>query len=85
MDAGVQAAHVSNQARFYRLRPDARSRTNTAYMFFYFVGGAAGSYLGSLAWGRFGWVGVCGLSAAFTAIALTTALLAREPSAPSRS
>jgi predicted MFS family arabinose efflux permease len=78
MDAGVQAAHVSNQARFYRLRPEARSRTNTAYMFFYFVGGAAGSYLGSLFWGRFGWAGVCGLSAFFTAIALGVALLARD-------
>lgn len=78
MDAGVQAAHVSNQARFYRLRPEARSRTNTAYMFFYFVGGATGSYLGSFFWGRLGWVGVCGFSAAATGLALLTALLARE-------
>ncbi|RZA09170.1 MAG: MFS transporter [Proteobacteria bacterium] len=79
MDAGVQAAHVSNQARFYKLRPDARSRTNTAYMFFYFVGGAAGSYLGSLAWGRFGWGGVCLLSAGLTFVALVVALLAKDP------
>jgi len=47
-------------------------------MFFYFVGGAAGSYLGSLAWGRLGWGGVCGLSALLTLGALITALLARD-------
>lgn len=78
MDAGVQGAHVSNQARFYRIRPEARSRTNTAYMFFYFVGGAGGSYLGSLAWKFSGWPGVCLVSAGFTLLALLAALSARD-------
>ena len=69
MDAGVQSAHVSNQARFFRIRPDARSRLNTAYMFFYFVGGAFGSYAGSLAFKLAGWPGVCLFSAACASLA----------------
>ena len=78
MDAGVQAAHVSNQSRFYRLRPDARSRLNTAYMFFYFVGGAFGSFAGSVAWKHAGWAGVCAFCAASSGVALLIALRAKE-------
>ena len=33
-------------------------------MFIYFLGGAAGSALGSHAWERFGWPGVCVVGAA---------------------
>jgi predicted MFS family arabinose efflux permease len=59
MDMGVQSGHVSNQGRIFSLRPEARSRINTAYMFTYFMGGALGSLLGSWAWSRFQWIGVC--------------------------
>nr|BDT29895.1 MFS transporter [Bacteriovorax sp. HI3] len=59
MDIGLQGSHVSNQSRVFSLIPEARSRLNTAYMFSYFLGGALGSWLGSISWGLYGWTGVC--------------------------
>ena len=59
MDAGVQATHISNQARALALRPEARSRLNTVYMVAYFSGGSLGSLASTLAWSRSGWPGVC--------------------------
>lgn len=59
MDIGLQGTHVSNQSRVFALIPEARSRLNTAYMFAYFIGGALGSWVGSLAWNSYGWPGVC--------------------------
>ena len=54
LDLGAQSAHISNQSRIYSIRPEARSRMNTAYMVTYFVGGAAGSSAGAWGWGRGG-------------------------------
>jgi predicted MFS family arabinose efflux permease len=59
IDAGTQAAQVSNQSRIYTLPAALHSRLNTVFMVTYFVGGALGSVLGAFAWGRFGWAGVC--------------------------
>ncbi len=59
MDIGVQAGHISNQSRIFALLPHARSRVQTVYMFCYFVGGAAGSWLGTLGWSQNQWTGVC--------------------------
>ena len=59
LDVGVQAAQISNQSRIYALAPEARSRVNTVYMVAYFIGGALGSVVASLAWHAFGWTGVC--------------------------
>ena len=67
MDAGVQGSHISNQTRIYGLSADKRNRLNAAYMVSYFIGGAAGSALGSTAWQRFGWDGVCFVGAALGA------------------
>lgn len=69
MDVGLQVAHVSNQSRVFALIPEARSRLNTAYMFFYFIGGASGSLLASVAWTRAQWSGVCAVALAFVVIA----------------
>lgn len=70
MDMGVQLCHVSNQTRIYQIDPSARSRLNMVYMVCYFTGGAAGSYLGAVAWRSTGWVGVCGLAAFSQVIAI---------------
>jgi len=61
LDGGVQAAQVANQSRVLSLHPQARNRVNTIYMISYFTGGSVGSLLGTWAWGRWGWHGVCGL------------------------
>ena len=70
LDLGAQSAHISNQSRIYAIRPEARSRMNTAYMVAYFVGGAAGSYGGAWGWGLAGWGGVCLVGLAMTAAGL---------------
>ena len=38
LDLGVQATQILNQSVIFRLRPEARSRLNTAYMTCYFAG-----------------------------------------------
>lgn len=70
LDLAAQLIHISNQNEIYRIRPEARSRLNSAYMTTYFVGGAAGSALSSSAFGTYGWPGVCALGAAFGVVAL---------------
>jgi predicted MFS family arabinose efflux permease len=69
-DLGVQGVHVSNQAIIYALRPDARSRINSAYMTLYFLGGAAGSGFSAVLYAGHGWRGVSVLGAALPAIGL---------------
>jgi predicted MFS family arabinose efflux permease len=60
MDMGVQSIQVAEQATVMALLPGARSRINTLYMVGRFMGGAMGSAIGSLAWARYHWTGVCG-------------------------
>lgn len=68
LDLGIQGTHISNQSLFYPLRPDARSRLNTAYMTSYFAAGSIGSALSAMAYGAYGWAGVCVLGALFPTI-----------------
>ena len=70
LDLGAQSAHISNQSRIFAVRPEARSRMNTAYMVAAFTGGALGSYAGALGWGLAGWRGVCVVGLAMTAAGL---------------
>jgi predicted MFS family arabinose efflux permease len=63
LDVGTQGMQITNQALIYALRPDARSRINSAYMVCYFVGGAAGSLAAGALFGTHGWAGVCLLGA----------------------
>jgi len=65
LDIGTQGMQITNQAIIYALRPDARSRINSAYMFCYFVGGAVGSVAAGVVFSTWSWSGVCGLGAAF--------------------
>ena len=72
-DLGVQACLIAHQTIVYSLEPAARSRLNAVLMGGMFIGMASGAWLGSLALGRFGWQGVCGLAA----LAAFAALLVR--------
>ena len=69
LDAGTQMMQVANQTRIFGLDPGARSRLNTLYMTMYFIGGALGSALASIAWERFEWAGVCALAAGLMLLA----------------
>ncbi|PRZ43120.1 putative MFS family arabinose efflux permease [Antricoccus suffuscus] len=68
LDLGIQGTHISNQSLFYRLRPDARSRLNTAYMTTYFAAGSLGSALSAVTYVGYGWAGVCVLGAVFPTV-----------------
>lgn len=70
-DMAMQCMQVSNQSIVYALAPQARARVTAVYMTSYFVGGASGSALGSVAWAAYGWAGVCWLGLGLSAVALT--------------
>jgi predicted MFS family arabinose efflux permease len=74
LDIGTQGIQITNQAINYRIRPEARSRVNGAYMVCYFVGGAIGSFSAGRVLAGAGWYGVCWLGAGF-GILLTGAAL----------
>jgi len=78
MDAGVQTGHVSNQSRIFALVPAARSRINTVYMFSYFIGGSVGSFAGTAAWTRYGWVGVCATALGMLAMGMLAFIAERR-------
>ena len=70
LDMGTQGMQITNQAIIYALRPDARSRINSAYMVCYFIGGAIGSLAAGALYGTHGWAGVCLLGAGFGLLTL---------------
>lgn len=72
LDVGSQTGLVSNQARIQALSDESRSRINTVFMVFYFIGGAVGSFLGALSWQYYNWYGVCAVGILFQGIALIT-------------
>lgn len=74
LDFGVQASQISNQARIYSLVPTARSRINSVYMVAYFIGGSLGSFLATLTFGLWQWMGACMTAFAFVCLAGITHL-----------
>jgi predicted MFS family arabinose efflux permease len=74
MDVGIQAIHVCNQTRVYRLRPEARNRLGTVYIVSYFAGGSLGASLGVWSWTQAGWTGVCGVGASMLALGVMVAM-----------
>jgi predicted MFS family arabinose efflux permease len=70
IDFGAQANQISNQTRIFGQLPEARSRVNTVYMTFYFLGGSIGSALATWAWATWKWNGVCGLAIGFLLLAV---------------
>ncbi len=88
LDVGTQGIQITNQAINYRIRPEARSRVNGAYMVCYFVGGAIGSFSAGAVLAGAGWYGICWLGAGFGALLSASALLDHvrpiEPAGPRR-
>ncbi|MFD9592612.1 MFS transporter [Kitasatospora sp. NPDC059973] len=70
LDVAMQSGMIANKTRVYELRPDARSRLNTAYMTCGYLGGSAGSWLGVRVYGLAGWPAVCALVALLAVLAL---------------
>ena len=70
LDMAVQASLVLGQHTIYQLDPNARARLNSAFMATFFVGGAAGSLLGSYAYHAGGWTAVSVLGAGLPVLAL---------------
>jgi predicted MFS family arabinose efflux permease len=83
LDIGTQGMQITNQAIIYALRPDARSRINSAYMVCYFIGGAVGSVTAGVVYSARGWSGVCLLGAFFGLLTCALTLYERvRPSVP---
>lgn len=70
LDAGGQAIHVTNQGMIFRSGAEAHSRLVGAYMLFYAVGSGAGAIGATMVHARAGWIGVCGLGAGISLLAL---------------
>jgi predicted MFS family arabinose efflux permease len=58
LDFGVQANLVLGQREIYAIGANLRSRLNGLYMAIFFIGGAAGSSVASIAMQRGGWTAV---------------------------
>jgi predicted MFS family arabinose efflux permease len=71
LDLGVQSTQVAAQAEVISLKPESRNRLNTVYMVSRFIGGAIGSWAGSLAYARYGWASAC----LFSIVALSLGLV----------
>ena len=75
IDLGVQGVHITNQNIVFSKNTEARNRVNTIYMVGFFIGGAAGTSFGSLAWNYFGWTGVSVVGLVFSGLILIVQLL----------
>lgn len=82
LDLGVQAGHVTNQARIYTLPPETHSRLISIYMVSYFLGGALGSFLGAYGWSVWKWSGVCAVGLLMLIIAFAAYLGERKRQYP---
>ncbi|MGN1288755.1 MAG: MFS transporter, partial [Bradyrhizobium sp.] len=70
IDFAVQAIHVTNQSLIVAARPEAASRLVGGYMVFYSIGTGFGAISSTIAYAAAGWIGVCALGAAISAVAL---------------
>ncbi|MEW2497271.1 MFS transporter [Streptomyces nodosus] len=70
LDMAVQSTLILGQHTIYQLDPQARARLNSAFIATFFIGGALGSQVGSLAYRTGGWGAVAVLGAALPALAL---------------
>ncbi|MEU6098255.1 MFS transporter [Streptomyces sp. NPDC047079] len=70
IDMAVQTTLILGQHTVYQLDPGARARLNSAFIAIFFLGGALGSQLGSIAFRSGGWGAVSVLGAALPVLAL---------------
>ncbi len=82
LDAGMQGMQITNQSIIYSLRPDARSRVNSAYMVNCFVGASVGSFASGTLYAHFGWAEDCWLGAALGLAMVIPALSPRNAAIP---
>lgn len=82
LELGIQGTHITNQHEFYALRPEARSRLNTAYMTAYFAAGSAASGLSAFVYELWGWGAVCAAGAVFPLAGLLLWALDRTKPSP---
>ncbi|MGC8499020.1 MAG: MFS transporter [Acidimicrobiales bacterium] len=75
LDAGMQGMQITNQSIIYALRPEARSRVNSVYMTFSFLGAAAGSLVSGQLYSRVGWTGDCWVGAGLGVVLVVPTLL----------
>ncbi|MBZ4188505.1 MFS transporter [Niabella beijingensis] len=75
LDLGLQSMHIMNQSSFFALNLGANNRLNTVYMFSYFIGGSAGTYLAAQAWKQAQWNGTVLVGLGFTLLGLIAHLL----------
>jgi predicted MFS family arabinose efflux permease len=70
LDMAVQTTLIVGQHTIYQLDPHTRARLNSAFIATFFIGGALGSQLGSIAYRADGWGAVSLLGAALPVLAL---------------
>lgn len=75
LDLGLQSMHIMNQSSFFALNLGANNRLNTVYMFSYFIGGSAGTWLAAQAWKHAQWNGAVLVGFSFTLLALAAHLV----------
>jgi predicted MFS family arabinose efflux permease len=78
LDTGLRAAMVANQAFVTGVDAETRSRSNTIFSVHNWGGYATGAFLASIAWSRFGWLGVCAVGVVASAAALALYLVGRR-------
>jgi predicted MFS family arabinose efflux permease len=78
LDSGLRAAMVANQAFVTGVDAQTRSRSNTIFSVHNWGGYATGAFLASIAWSRFGWLGVCAVGVVASAAALALYLVGRR-------
>ena len=63
LDVAAAANLVTGQRAIFALGPEARGRLNGLFLASFFLGGAFGSYVAGLAYGRGGWTLACAVGA----------------------
>ena len=70
LDIGLRAAMVANQTLINSAVPESRARSNTLFGLHVWSGNAAGAFLTSWTFARFGWLAVCGVAMTAIVVAL---------------